>query len=175
VTAARVVLAIALAAGGAAAEPATRPLPEPCTCPTPEARHDRVVDDSRVARRPASRGERAIRARGPARFGLGDEIYFAAGRARIRSRERAVVAAVVDRWQLHPQWRLRVIGHAAKVGDGRGSRRLSQLRADRVKAALVAAGVPAAQIEAVGVGADAPGLHPTASRRVEFEVVVDAR
>lgn len=171
----RVIILVALAAGGAAAEPAARPLPQPCTCPTPEARHDRVVDDARPARRPAPRGERAVRARGPARFGLGDEIYFAPGRARIRSRERAVVAAVVDRWQLHPGWRLRVIGHAARTGDGRGGRRLSQARADRVKAALIAAGVPAAQIEAVGVGADAPGLNRAASRRVEFEVVVDAR
>ncbi len=170
-----VIVLVALAAGGVAAEPATRSLPEPCTCPTPEARDDRPVDDARAARRAVPRGERAVRSRRPARFGLGDEIYFAAGRARIRSRERAVVAAVVDRWQLHPEWRLRVIGHAAKVGDGRASRRLSQLRADRVKTALIAAGVPAAQIEAVGVGASAPGLNPSASRRVEFEVVVDER
>ncbi|MDX1547828.1 MAG: OmpA family protein, partial [Rhodothermales bacterium] len=48
--------------------------------------------------------------------------------------------------------RLQVLGHASSEGDAGSNRRVSQLRAETVRRALVERGLPGAWIEAVGTG-----------------------
>ncbi len=74
-------------------------------------------------------------------------------------------------------FRFEVSGHTDTSGSAAHNRELSQRRADRIRRELVAKGVPAADIVAVGVGADRPLVKPddtpakkAKNRRYEVQV-----
>lgn len=68
-----------------------------------------------------------------------------------------------------------VTGHTDSGGDPAGNLRLSRARAEAVRAALEARGIPADGLRAQGVGAQQPlpALQPDdpANRRIEFSVI----
>ncbi len=111
------------------------------------------------------------------RIVLEERILFDLNRARIKRRGRPVIAAIARAWQAHPEWvHLIIEGHADVRGVPEYNVWLSSTRAQRVRDALIAAGVPADAIEAVGHGATRPrdpghDLEAHArNRRVEFVI-----
>jgi outer membrane protein OmpA-like peptidoglycan-associated protein len=84
------------------------------------------------------------------------------------------VAAVV---QAHPEiLKIRIEGHTDSVGNADYNRKLSQQRADAVKAYLVGKGIDGGRFEAVGYGPDKPVETNKSkdgrakNRRVEFNI-----
>ncbi|MEK2689742.1 OmpA family protein [Bdellovibrio sp. GT3] len=72
--------------------------------------------------------------------------------------------------------KIRISGVTDSSGDDSRNMRLSQLRADNVRAYLISKGVPAEKLEAIGVGpvnTVIPGtnIQAAADRRVDFEIV----
>ena len=111
------------------------------------------------------------------RIVLDDRILFDVNRARIKHRGRPVIAAIAEAWRVHREWgRMVVEGHADVRGPTTFNDRLSQERAANVRAALIAAGLPADRIEAIGYGATRPRDPGTTeeayqrNRRVEFVI-----
>jgi outer membrane protein OmpA-like peptidoglycan-associated protein len=116
------------------------------------------------------------------RIVLDERILFDTERARIHSRGRRVIAAIALAWHLHSDWvRFSIEGHADTRGDDEYNDELSALRADRVRAALIAAGVPADAIVTAGFGEQRPrdaGHSARAhqkNRRVEFGITRGSR
>ena len=103
---------------------------------------------------------------------LADRVLFKVRRARVRRAARPVVRAIATAWTRGDWQRLIVEGHADVRGDVVYNQWLSQLRAERARAALIAAGVPADAIEAIGYGSTRPrSADHDANRRVEFVIV----
>lgn len=106
-------------------------------------------------------------------------VSFTSGTARLTPASRTVVAGIAQSIQATlrtaPSARFEVGGHTDNRGAVATNRRLSQQRAQAVMQALVAAGVPASALTAVGYGPDAPvGPNTTAvgraqNRRVEIK------
>ena len=118
---------------------------------------------------------------------LSTDMLFEFDSARLRAEgvrllDERVVAALTDARKLQ---RIRLTGHADRLGSDAYNLQLSQRRADAVKAHLVTKGVPSDTIEAVGRGeADAlvtcqqrsrPALIAclAPNRRVRVEITVD--
>ena len=108
---------------------------------------------------------------------LEDHVLFAFGDARVRSAARPVVRALARLVLNHPEWvRVRIEGHADVRGSDAVNQALTARRAEKVRDALVEAGVPAALLTAAGFGRSRPrdeGATDAAharNRRVEFVV-----
>lgn len=86
---------------------------------------------------------------------LGD-VVFATGESRLKPEALANLDRVIEFIEQYPDRRIRIEGHT----DSRGSRNLNQVlsqqRADAVRDALIARGIRADRIEAVGMGPDFP-------------------
>lgn len=108
-----------------------------------------------------------------------DNLNFATGAAEIRPQDQTTVAQVADVMQRYPNARARLVGYADARGDATANAGLGQRRAEALKAALVAAGVEDARLEAESGGETTPlAANDTAAgmaenRRAEF--VVTAR
>ncbi|GHA85741.1 OmpA family protein [Cognatilysobacter bugurensis] len=151
------------------------------------------VTDTQTAKLQAARDKQAALAREEAELVAGtklppsrsegdQEVFtlagdaFASGQATLTKPAAAHVRAVAAYLEAMPASSVRIEGHTDSQGAADANRRLSQRRADAVRDVLVAAGVPARQIEAVGQGAAAPVAdNATAAgrgrnRRVEISV-----
>ena len=108
---------------------------------------------------------------------LAEQVLFKVRRARVRTAARPILRAIAVAWRRGDWQRLTIEGHADVRGDATYNQWLSQLRAERARAALIAAGVPADAIEAIGYGATRPRSADDhdANRRVEFVIVPRAR
>ena len=109
---------------------------------------------------------------------INDVIYFDFGKASIQPRSYSLLdeigAVVKDHTELR---KIRIEGHTDSVGDDISNLKLSQARADAVKAALIQRGIEANRLDAAGFGE----MRPIASnddeegrsknRRVEFIIV----
>ncbi|MGF1466339.1 MAG: OmpA family protein [Sandaracinaceae bacterium] len=112
------------------------------------------------------------------RIVLEERVLFDFGRARVKSRARPVLEAIVNLYRQHPEWtQVRIEGHADVRGTPRFNQRLSELRAQQVRRWLVRFGIPGDAIDAVGYGETRPRawgqaehIHQ-ANRRVEFVVL----
>ena len=83
-------------------------------------------------------------------------VEFETGSARLRGSSTATLAEVADMLRQHGDLRLRVEGHTDNTGSAAGNDRLSQQRAEAVRAFLVERGVSADRLVAVGLGAARP-------------------
>ena len=107
---------------------------------------------------------------------------FVPGKASLRNdaSTRARINAIVAFVQANPSARIRVEGHTDNQGNPQVNLSLSQQRADAIKNELRAAGIPASQVQAIGLGAEQPvASNATAqgrerNRRVEVIVLRNA-
>jgi outer membrane protein OmpA-like peptidoglycan-associated protein len=111
------------------------------------------------------------------RIVLEERVLFDVNRARVKNAARPVIEAIAAAIAVHPEWtHLTIEGHADVRGPDRFNDWLSSTRADRVRAALIAAGVPEDKLSATGHGSRVPrddGHSERAhqrNRRVEFVI-----
>ncbi|MEM1415708.1 MAG: OmpA family protein [Myxococcota bacterium] len=108
---------------------------------------------------------------------LEERVLFALGSAQLKADADPVVEAVFELIRQHPEWgSIRVEGHACELGPHAVNQRISERRANAVRAALVAAGVAEDRVTAVGLGETRPrgwgeseDIHEL-NRRVEIFV-----
>ncbi len=103
-------------------------------------------------------------------------VYFALGRTELdASAERTVDKVAADLRQAD-DYAITLNGHTDRSGAAKSNMTLSRLRAERVKAALTARGIPTSRIQTYGFGETDPrkatndGVKETANRRVEIFV-----
>ena len=100
-------------------------------------------------------------------------VLFKVGRPELLPGSAPVLNQLAAELQARPALKLRIAGHADKVGEPDKNQVLSEQRAEAVKAFLVKAGITAERISTVGFG-DAHPLFPSPdgrNRRVEVEEV----
>lgn len=112
------------------------------------------------------------------RIVLQETVLFDRARARVKSRARPVLEAIVRLWQQHPDWtKVRIEGHSDVRGDPDFNQRLSERRAINVRKALVKLGMDPGVVVAEGFGSRKLISEGTAdqdhnrNRRVEFVVL----
>ncbi|MGY6631895.1 MAG: OmpA family protein [Wenzhouxiangella sp.] len=86
---------------------------------------------------------------------LGD-VLFETGQTELAAGARENLTDVVELLQTEPDKRIRIEGHTDSTGPASVNLRISQQRADSVLNELVAMGVAADRIQAVGMGEDFP-------------------
>jgi outer membrane protein OmpA-like peptidoglycan-associated protein len=96
-------------------------------------------------------------------------IYFANNSHRLTQREADKLDAVADMMKAQPDVSLSIIGHASNIGSKQYNRRLSQRRANAVKALLMRRGIAADRLHpVVGRGIDREAATSKNARRVEL-------
>ncbi|MEM9862714.1 MAG: OmpA family protein [Myxococcota bacterium] len=112
------------------------------------------------------------------RIVLEETVLFDFERARVKSRARPILAAIVELVRQHPEWtRMRIEGHADVRGNAAYNRTLSERRARNVLRALVDAGLDPSRADSMGFGSDNPRdlgdseQSHQRNRRVEFVVL----
>lgn len=83
-------------------------------------------------------------------------VLFDTGKADILPDSAKCLDEVVKLLGANPTWKMQVEGHTDNVGGSAANQKLSQARAEAVKAWLVAKGVPAARLTAKGFGDSQP-------------------
>lgn len=86
---------------------------------------------------------------------LGD-VLFEVGRAELLPSARKNIDDVIELLESEPGKRIRIEGHTDATGPAALNLRLSQQRADAVRAALIERGIEPGRMEAVGMGEDFP-------------------
>lgn len=100
---------------------------------------------------PAPASARAVR-----QFRLAADALFAFDGADLQPAGRREVARLAEQLQGAQYGRVEVVGHTDRLGSAAYNQRLSERRADAVRAALVAQGIPAARVAASGRGETQP-------------------
>jgi outer membrane protein OmpA-like peptidoglycan-associated protein len=85
-----------------------------------------------------------------------DDVAFAPGQSKLLPEARGSIDKVAEFIRGAPGKRIRIEGHTDSTGSANANQVLSQRRADAVREALVAAGIEASRMTAVGIGADRP-------------------
>ncbi len=104
-------------------------------------------------------------------------IVFDTGKASIKKPSFKVLDNAVTLMKEYPEVKVEVSGHTDNSGDAAANKKLSQERADAVKAYLVEKGIDAARIVAVGYGDEKPiadnakKAGQAKNRRIEFKLL----
>lgn len=93
---------------------------------------------------------------------LGD-VVFEAGKATLQPSAMTAIDRLAQMLGVYPERSVRIEGHTDSMGDPKANQELSERRAAAVRDALLARGVEAARVEAIGLGA----THPIADNRTE--------
>jgi outer membrane protein OmpA-like peptidoglycan-associated protein len=115
----------------------------------------------------------------PYRVVLEDHVLFTTSHARVKPVGRSIISRLAQQWREHPEWRIRIEGHADQRGSSTFNQWLSEQRASRVARVLEQAGIPLTQIEIVGYGGTRLRSTGTSAdqlasnRRVEFVIERD--
>jgi outer membrane protein OmpA-like peptidoglycan-associated protein len=111
-----------------------------------------------------------------------DTVYFAYAKAALLPKSFPLLLQIANVLKTHPEIpRLVVEGHTDAVGKREANVRLSQARADSVRAFLVRSGIAAGRLAAIGYGPDRPSdgndteAGRAKNRRVEFVIDWDAK
>jgi outer membrane protein OmpA-like peptidoglycan-associated protein len=139
------------------AEPApSRPAPEPVAAPEPEPEPEDIQPSEPEAPRLATLdGDR---------IDIRDTVFFDSNRSVIQGRSHPLLDDVAAVLRAHPEITLlRVEGHTDTLGDAAYNKDLSQQRAQEVVTYLVAAGIAADRLVAVGFGEERP-IDPANTR-----------
>lgn len=153
-------------------------------CPDPDRDGDTVVD--RLDNCPDEPGEvenhgckakQRVKLTGD-KLEILDIVYFALNRAEIQRRSFSLLDEVARVLNAHPEIsKVRVEGHTDNQGNDAYNKKLSQRRADAVRAYLVRQGVAADRLEAMGYGEEQPKADNASkegratNRRVEFTLL----
>jgi outer membrane protein OmpA-like peptidoglycan-associated protein len=111
----------------------------------------------------------------PKRFRF-ETLNFESGTTRLMPGSEAELEEIITAMRQHPAARARLEGFTDNTGDTVTNLQLSEQRAEAVKSFLVARGVAADHLEAIGRGADSPITSNisadgrTMNRRIEFIV-----
>ncbi len=107
-----------------------------------------------------------------------DKVFFDTGKATIQKRSNLLLDQIANVLNGHPEITLvQVEGHTDTVGKPENNKKLSQDRADSVRAYLVKKGVAEGRLKAVGFGQEKPAdtndtpAGREVNRRVEFNIV----
>ena len=117
------------------------------TCPRPVAdATKRALDDAAIAKLPPAKQVEV----------LADRVHFAYDRATIATSTAPVLDRIASVLRANPQLSITIEGHADERGGEQYNRRLSQRRADAVRAYLAAAGVETARMKTQALGKSQP-------------------
>jgi len=102
-------------------------------------------------------------------------ITFAFNKSEITPESDKVLMGALKTLEVHTDIIVEISGHTDNVGSNAYNQKLSQRRADAVKAWLVAKGIPSERITAVGYGEEHPRVandtedNMRLNRRIEFK------
>ena len=102
-------------------------------------------------------------------------IAFEPGSNKVPAQSQAALEDLATVLKNHPEYRLKIIGHSAALGRRSVKERVSYERAQAVAKILIEKGVPARQLELIGMGdrqpiaSNATDAGRQKNRRVEFE------
>jgi len=149
------VLAITLFVGACATQETPKPAPEPASAPTPTpAAQPQAVPELKPVAKPEPKPE----PKKPAIVNLASRELFEFNKATLtedakKRLDAEVVAKLRDIGQIRY---INVNGHADRLGSVQYNQRLSEKRADAVRAYLVSKGVEASKVETLGFGKTTP-------------------
>lgn len=126
-----------------------------------------IGDSMHVALKPIKKGEVFVMR----------NLHFATNKTRILSSSEEALEALYSYLERNPEIRIKIMGHTDNVGKDAANQRLSEGRAEAVRADLIKRGIDGARIEAEGYGESRPiDTNDTEegrqnNRRVEVEVL----
>jgi outer membrane protein OmpA-like peptidoglycan-associated protein len=147
--------------------------PEPRPAEEPASRPRAAVVPLPQAPKPAPSAKPAPAPAPPkAEERLPHRVLFATGSAAIGPQYRSTLDAAAAWLAAHPDVVALVVeGHASPPGSPAANLALSRRRAEAVMYALMARGVPAARLEARGLGQSAPPAAGVTGQRVELRAL----
>jgi len=110
-----------------------------------------------------------------------EKVMFDTGKATIKADSNELLSDVGEVFKEHKNIKVRIEGHTDSVGSDRDNKKLSQERADAVKAFLVSLGIDESRMEAEGFGEERPIADNDTdegkekNRRVEFNIVAEEK